>query len=598
MAHRSTPTTLLFTGAALLATACGGGSNVSNASPRLDEVPVQTAAGATTFTLDLASYVSDREGATLTYSVTSGGGAFTGSSYSNVFDTMGTYEVAFAVTDGAKTTPGTFRVKVTSANLVVVREDNTGLLLLDSGTNALVRVTGASTTPLFAAGIDDGRVVYHRSTPSGNKLFAFDVLLRENTRIEPDEPNAVIYRATTADDRIVYSAGTSSDSALRIYNPRTGLSREITRGGVAALDVFVTDGDRIAYEIEANGDTDVFYYDSEEDDSFAIGTGDTDEQLLAKLNNGGIVFSRIGAGGETDLHYWRYGTGTVEIGSDVTALATRNKAFKVSGNGSQVVFSALNGTDEELFSWNPATGQTTTVASGSDFEYDALANGNQVVYREIVDGTRHDVFFFDLDDATTATILQNTGLNDVLGVTVDGGTSWAIVRRGNGTDVTAASLVSSPVLQTHAAGGATSTTAGFVANGDVVAQRSDGTALCVFDASAGTWGTPITGTGLQFAGDGLDAGDFVYSLTASSQTDLSMWDASATASVVVSDTAGDDVFQTLTADDTILFTRVVGTNTNADLFVWDGTDETRLTDEDAGGLRHDHTVLGKFAATR
>ncbi|MCC7064831.1 MAG: hypothetical protein IT456_18610, partial [Planctomycetes bacterium] len=75
-------------------------------------------------------------------------------------------------------------------------------------------------------------------------------------------------------------------------------------------------------------------------------------------------------------------------------------------------------------------------------------------------------------------------------------------------------------------------------------------------------------------------------------------DASGTASVVVSDTTGDDTYGTNTLHGTILFTRVVGTNTTADLFVWDGTTATRLTTTDAADLNHDHTVLGTYSGTR
>jgi hypothetical protein len=132
-----------------------------------------------------------------------------------------------------------------------------------------------------------------------------------------------------------------------------------------------------------------------------------------------------------------------------------------------------------------------------------------------------------------------------------------------------------------------------------VEERADGTALNVFDVSAGTWGTPITGAGLDFQGDGLEAGDFVYAATVSAQADLNMWDASATTSVSISSTTGDDAFAAKTLNSTILFTRKVGTNTTRDLFVWDGTTATRLTDEDSDGIFHDYTAISAgIAVTR
>jgi hypothetical protein len=281
--------------------------------------------------------------------------------------------------------------------------------------------------------------------------------------------------------------------------------------------------------------------------------------------------------------------------------------YAARGTNSHVVFMAQSGTTSDLCSWNPLTGDTTEISTAtgasSDWdEFEAIGAGNEVVFGRtdlVSTPSETDAFFYDLDDGTNATVRNGADVSEVLGVSGDGTTAWAFVRpSGTTSSLLAVSLVGTPSTQTWAAGGAVATTIGVLANGDVVGERTDGTALNLFDVSAGTWGTAITGTGLAFAGDGLDTGDFVYSLTASSQTDLSMWDASGSTSVAISNTAGDDVFQAQTADATILFTRVVAGNTNADLFVWNGTAETRLTTADGAGLLHDHTVLDKFAATR
>ena len=325
----------------------------------------------------------------------------------------------------------------------------------------------------------------------------------------------------------------------------------------------------------------------------SVSTEATDEQLLDVLPNGGVVFSRVGGGGELDLFYYRVGTGLVEIGSDVSALATRSKTFQVHDNNSKVVFTALNGSNEELYFWSPGNGQTTAIATGVNTSVFAeVGSGNEVVYNVVVSGTEEDTSFYDLDDGTTAVLRNSTDISRVAAVISDGTTSWAMIR-GDGalTDKLAVSLVASPATQTWSAGGSV-VVGGRVANGDYVAERSDGTALNVFDVSVGTWGTAITGTGLDFQGDGLEDGDFVYAATVSAQADLNMWDASGTASVSISSTAGDDAFAAKTLDGTILFTRIVGTNTTKDLFVWDGTTETRLTDEDTDGNFRDYTIVG------
>lgn len=576
--------------------ACSSGGDTSNAAPRYSTIPEQSTGGGTTFTLDVGDYVTDREGASLTYAVTSGGGAFAGSTYSNDFDSMGTHTVVFTVTDGDKTTTCTFDVRVTSADYAVVKEDDTGLLLLDTATNSQVRVAASTQAPTFCAGLADGRMVYQLGNPS--RLWIFDPMTRTATRVGGDASGAAVFQAKTSDSRIVYTTGTSSDQTIWFLNPRTTVTHRIDDGGLATTSVLVNDANLVYYEAGVGGQADVFYYDADENEQVVISAAATDEQLQGVLANGACVFSQVGGGGEAHLFYFRVGTGLVEIGHDMSALDTRNKTFLGSDTQSRVVFSALNGTDEELFSWNPANGQTTAIATGGDYAYDAIGAGNEVVYHEVVSSTEHDAYFYDLDDATADTVRNGSDITTVLAV-VDGGSQrWALVQ-GSGamSTVSAVPLESSPTPVDYTSGGALEF-GGTLANDDVVVQRTDGTALCLFDSSAGTWNTPITGTGLAFGGDGLDAGDFVYALTASSQTDLSMWDASGTASVVVSDTTGDDTYGTNTLHGTILFTRVVGTNTTADLFVWDGTTATRLTTTDAADLNHDHTVLGTYSGTR
>jgi hypothetical protein len=586
----------------LLVAACSGGGSSDNASPRITAVPLQSTTGGA-FTLDVGDFVSDREGATLTYAVTSGGGSFTDAEYTNTFDSMGEYTVDFTVTDSLKTTAGSFRVRVTSAKLVVVREDQTGLLLLDSGTNAFVRVTGATATPSFATGLGDGRLVYQLAGSGGQQLWLFDPLLRRASRLGADQPAPVTYLAKTSDNRIVFSTGTGNDKRLFVHNPATGLTRDIAQGVLSTLTVLVNSTNLVFYEVGVNGQADVYYYDPSEDEIVAVGTSATDEQLQAVLPNGGVVFSRIGGGGEADLFYYRVSTGLVEIGSDVTSIASHNKLYQAAGTSSQVVFAAQAGAVSDLYSWNPSNGQSTSISAvftaGSNDQFVAIGAGNEVVLQRVVSGSEKDAFFYDLDSAVSGTVRNGADISNVVAVSSDGTTAWAFVLpSGSTSTLLATSLVGTPATQTWTAGSAVSSTVHTLGNGDVVALQSDGTALNVFDVSAGTWGTAITGTGLQFGGDGLEAGDFVYSLTVSSQTDLSMWDASATGSVVVSNTAGDDTYGMLTANSTILFTRVISGETNTDLFVWNGTAATQLTDEDGAGMRHDHEVLGKYAGSR
>ena len=598
MVHSSNTRICLLASTALLATACGGGATVSNASPRITEVPQQATLGGTAFTIDLSDYVTDREAATLTYSVASGGGSFTNSTYTNTFDTIGEYDVNFLVSDGAKTESGTFRVRVTSANLLPITEDAASLLLLDTASNTLKRVTSTVPEPQFVATVGVRNLVYRLG--SGGKDWIYDTYTARSTQLAANIAGGARYYGKTSDGNIVYTTGTAPERTLWFYNPTTTIARNVADGGLSTFSVLVNSSDLVFFEDGVNGQADIWFYDPAEDEVVVVAEEPTDEQLLAVLPNGAVVFSRVGGGGELDLFYFRVGTGLVEIGADVSALATRNKTFQVNDSNSKVVFTALNGSDEELYFWNPGNGQTTAIATGVNTTvFSEVGTGNEVVYNVVVSGTEEDTSFYDLDDGTTATLRDSTDVSVVTAVISDGTTSWAMIR-GDGalTSKLAVSLVASPSTQTWAAGGTVSP-GGRLANGDYVEGRLDGTALNVFDVSVGTWGTAITGVDLAFQGDGLDDGDFCYLATVSSQVDLNMWDASATASVSISSTAGDDAFAALSLDGTILFTRKVGSNTTRDLFVWDGATETRLTEEDSDDNFHDYQGIGSaFAVSR
>ncbi|MEZ6037842.1 MAG: hypothetical protein R3F29_10205 [Planctomycetota bacterium] len=595
MAHRSTTRVPFLTVLGCLLAACSDGSTIENAPPRLSAVPAQTAAGAAVFTLDLSDYVSDREGATLTYTVDDGGGSFTDSTYSNTFDTMGEHEVTFTVSDGARTETGTFVVKVTSADFAVAQRDGRDLLLLDAGTLATIQVTSGSQSLQFLDTLAQGRMLYRQGSVA--QLWVFDPYSRANTQLGYGL-GAANYKAVTSDGKLVYVTGDSSDLTMWFYNPRTGFQRELGGGDLDTTTALVNSSDIVFHETKVDGQGDVYYYDPATDESVVVGDAATDEQLQEVLGNGACVFSRLGGGGETDLYYFRIGTGLVEVGGDNSSLDTLSKTYAGGAADGRVVFTVLNGGNEELYFWNPANGVTTAIETGVDTAVFTVTSANEVVYNVVVSGTESDAYFYDMDDATSATLRDSTDLS-IISAVVDGGSKrWAIIRGSGATsDKLAVSLEATPDPQTWSAGGVVAA-ALVLDNGDVVALRDDGTELNVFDASVGTWGTPITGTGLAVVGAGFDAGDFIYEAEVSSQTDVLMWDASGTTTVAISDSTDDDRFEAVTAAGKVVFGRKVGANTTYDLFVWDGTTATRATTMDSDEVYHDYEVIGTYAASR
>jgi len=582
---------------ALLATACSDGRSVDNAAPRITDIPQQATLGGSTFSLDLSAYVTDRESSTLTYTVVSGGGSFADSTYSNMFDTIGEYEVAFEVTDGPKTESGTFTVQVTSANLVPLTEDGASLVLLDSSSNAFKRVTSTVPQPSILTQVGSRMVVYRLGSSGGD--WVYDTYTGEKVRLGADVAGGGTYVTKTSDGKIVYTTGTSPEQTIWVYNPTTTIARDVADGGLSTLTVLINSDDLVFYENGVGGQGDIEYYNPSEDVVVSVSAEATDEQLQAVLPNGGVVFSRVGESGESDLYYYRVGTGLVEVGSDISALAARDKTFQVNDNNSKVVFTALNGADLDLYFWNPVDGQTTAINTAVGTVFGKVGAGNEVVYNSVVTpSVEEDILYYDLDDGQAATLRDSTDIGVVAAIVNDGTTSWALVSGSAApNDAVAVSLAAAPDVQTWSASGAVN----FVdslANGDFVAQQADGSEFAVFDVSDGTWDAPITTSTGVFGGAGLAAGDFVYSVSDTGAKNLLMWDESAGTSVTIATGADEIESLAVTLDGTLLFTRKE-TSLEDRLYVWDGTTVTQLTDQDTDGIYHHYEAAGSaFAVTR
>ena len=63
----------------------------------------------------------------------------------------------------------------------------------------------------------------------------------------------------------------------------------------------------------------------------------------------------------------------------ITALASADKTYNASGSSSQVVFTAV-GSDQSVYAWNPANGQTTNLSAqfaGTAYDlFSAIGAGN------------------------------------------------------------------------------------------------------------------------------------------------------------------------------------------------------------------------------
>lgn len=609
MVHRHARKAAFVTSLALVFASCSG-SNSSNAAPSFSTVPAQSVAGGTTFTFDLESYVSDREDAdtALTFSVVSGGGSIafgtpsggvTPVEYSHEFDTLGTYDVTVRATDTAgKQTDLTFEVTVTSARLAAVRQDSSGLVLLDVDTNSLVQVVSAANQPTFVGGTPGGCAIYQLGSGATKQLWFYNLATRGSTRLAANKTH-VTFVAQTSTGRIVYTTGASTDTDLWIYNPTTGLTTEISaQSGAIDGNAMVTTADLVFYERETSGQKDVYSFDPSLATSTAIATASSNEVLRGTLNNGAVAFTRIGGSGETDLFYWSAATGVVEVGGDLGATEqAQSKTYKGHTSDNKVVFELAATLGSDLYVWNPATGTTRTIATNSEDDlFEAVTDANGIVFRRENSVSDNDLYVYDWTANSTDTIRATSDDERYAGSLSNGDVVVQVTAASDSSLDLYVFDVSGASLATIGATGADDFTFRAVLADDAIVYTHDAATPLLRVYASATSTTVATGDAPTFAGE-TEGGDFCFEQTSAGNTDLFLWDASGTTVVTIGNAAGDEAFMAWTEANTVLFTRVTTGNTNADLFVWDGTTATQLTDEDTAELRYDHAVVGQFDAS-
>ncbi len=558
-------------------------------APRLSTIPLQSVSGGSTFTLDLSTYVTD-DTATATYEVTSGGGSFSGSVYSKAFDTLGTYTVDFKVTDfRGKVTTGSFQVKVTSAVLAIVKEGS-GVSYFDvQGEKLMTVFQDDGRTKTYKASLSDGCAVFEVTDASQTDLYLWDPSEKILKTISADSTKNETYECKTTKKRICYMKGSSPNRSLHLYDPANEGTTDFTASSGEARDekdAVVDSNDVIYFESAKNGISDIYAYTPSTSKVVAISTNARDEDIVAVLPNDALLFRRKGDGGEWDLFYYKSGTGVVEVGADLAGSSpfTESKTYKGRTTNSRVVFETSDGSDIDLYIWNPATGQTTAISTTSvDETFEAVGPTNLVVYKIATSSSNGDLSYFDPSAGSSTSVGSSSDDEVYNGSLSNGDIIYTRDTGGNGKDLYVYDVSGS--LAT-AFPSATSTSTDYVfakilTNDKIVYTIS--TSIYLYNATAGTTTNITTASGTETYAGETSGGDFVISLNDGSQTDLYLWDESATSTVVISTTAGNDTFQSGTSPGAILFSRVASGATTSELYLWDPSDlsETKVTTNSA-----------------
>ncbi|MEM7205645.1 MAG: hypothetical protein AAF628_35645 [Planctomycetota bacterium] len=596
--HRGT----YFSAAALLVTAvsfASCGRTVNNAAPRVSTIPALTTTGGSTFSTNLGTYVTDREGSSLTYTVVSGGGSFSGSTYSQMFDTVGTYTVSFSVADGAgKSATSSFDVTVTTADLAVVGQGD-DLLLLDTATQKFLNAasaTGFSDT--HKATLSKGHLVYERQAGT-KRLFVYDPNTRQTTVLGDSTDENTAFAAVTTNGRVVFTrtaTATPTDSDLYLWNVETGAITAISaQTGKNETNAMVNATNMVFYEREASP-ADIFVYDPTTDTSTAVATESTVETIRAVLPNGGMVFSRVGSGGEQDLHYYHLSTGVVEIAADVSAVLNRTKTYRGQTTDNRVIFEVTDTASLDLYIWNPSDGLTRSIATTSDDEtFAAVTNQNEVVYHVAASSTNQDVRIYTVSTFVDRAIASGSENESFQGA-LSNGDVVVLREAGSGRELHLFDTSGSS-LAGLATTGSDDYTFNKVLASDKVAYTRAGTSGGVFVVN--TTGSPsptqVGAATSSFAAElTADSGDFAVLQPSDGRNVLVLWDESLSATRTVTGATGDDhAFGIGLANGKVLFLRRVAAKSSRDLYEFDPatSTETQLTDGTV-----DHSVITTYSA--
>jgi hypothetical protein len=576
---------------------CGcGNSGSSNAAPRLhNSIPPQFLAGGTTLTLDLAAYVADREtpSSALTYAVVSGGGSFNGSVYSNTFDTLGTYTVTLRITDtGGKSLDVDVEATVNTANLAVVSAGN-DIRLLDTDTNFIRDVAeGDGFAVTHKAALTRGCLVYERAAAFGSDLYLFDANTGSTLPVGNASDKSEQFAGKVDGDRFLFTVTDASSTSLVLHDARARTSTTVaTVANEHVRGVQVTASGRLYVELTSGGQGDIYVFDPGTSTLTAVSTDPNDERLRGVLADGGSIWSRVGAGGEADLYYHRTGVGVVEVAAGQTSLASLNKTFRGGNGDSLVVFEVSNGSQSDLYAWNPTNGATSALGTTGDNEtFAAFTADEHVVFNADVGGTDNNLLLFDVD-LLAVRPFPASGVDDTwLGNLTDGRVVFSKAE-ASGVHLFLAAYDGTSVSETVVVSTAANdfTLVDVLANDNLIYRNSTTTELVLWRPVGGA---TSLGVGATFGGETAVAGDFVFMTLNAGQTDVVLWDESVPGTVTVANGPTNETFAAALPEGRILFTRVIDGGTTADLWLFEPTPaETRLTQTTVS-----HAVRETFAA--
>lgn len=554
-------------------------------APNVALVPSQEASTGVETRFDLAPFVSGVSLENLTWDVVSGEGSIEGTEYVNTFTVMGSYKVAFRVSNGSdNSTDSEFTVVVQSEFMAVVQRGN-DLDLLDGATGALYPIASGGPSPLaFRQRLPNGWLVFERMGGSSVDLFVHN--LNEAYQLGGAPGLNTVYDNHALDGRVFFEEGSASETGLYMWNPDSGSKTTIAwRAGMHNRNAFINSAGVVYFEFGNNGQSDIYLWRPEEPWGATVFSSDYHETIRTMMPDGGIVFSTKGLVGEDELFYFRRGHGPFTICGDLPGPIQNHDMRYVTHTSQSLVVVESEGGSKDLWMWSPLGLNSKAIANSSADEcFESLTPGEQVVYRTETAPGNNDLRVYHYTTDSTRDI--GTSLdNEVFEAVLPNSDVVFAVESSLGRELYRFDVVSGQTELIAGGVGESYSLAAVLGNGQVVYHQggvAGGTML--WNPSNGK-SAVVAGPGSQFGGDCGD-GDFVVSVPVNGQMDLSYWDQSQGKLIVVAQTAQDEKFQAAFYGGVVIYSAVVAPKTSADLFRWSAGTVTRISN---GGV--DYSVV-------
>ncbi len=501
------------------------GSGGHGGPPVISTIPLQYGSSGFEVSVDLGSYIADPDTAdsTLTLTETSSwGGSFSGTTYTNTFDTMGTYEVTFkAVDPDGHSSTGSFNVRLNKGVLFVYHVSN-DLRYVDGGTGYVKDFSGNDGyTEAWQGTLSDGKIVFKRTVGSQDDLYVYDPITGDLKTVADDSEEDETYVGGTSYGAVLYSKGSAGSRDLYLYDPSTGQTTTVSDNSLDDLNAHVGSGDDIYFErASSTGQKDIWHYDTGSGELKAVSTDSHDEGIDRTLPNGNLVYWRLNVNGTKDLYYYT-------TSGDSYTICAGSEEDAVAGNtSSSHVLYTKDGAG--LYVFNVSTMASASIETSGTVTYKtSMGSGDYVIYE-----LSGNLYAYRISTGTKTTVASSASYEGKL-------SDDATLVYSASNDLYTYSLSSGTAVNISSTSGTASSFDAVLSNDDIVFTESG--ALKYWDTSAATKKDVSTSDGTETYKGDMGGGKFCFATTGGSGN-LYIWDTEAGSATTVSDDTAADTY--------------------------------------------------------